>query len=203
MRSISCFSSTRTAARRLRPGSPGARTRETCSTVQTLPNGDGVDVNRNYSYTWNCCGGDSGTLCNALYHGAAAGSEPESTAVMAYEAAIFTDWKGPNRTDPISLDADGMFVDLHSNAAALWWPWGMIGDLAPNATQLQTLGRKLAYFNGYTPAQSYSDPASGCSDDHTFGTFGVATYTWELGGQFFENCESSFLPTTLHRNMPA
>ncbi len=69
--------------------------------------------------------------------------------------AIFPD----QRADPISsaapVTATGVFMDIHSYSDLVLWPWGFTSSAAPNGTALQTMGRKLAYFNGYTPEQSY------------------------------------------------
>lgn len=44
--------------------------------------GYGVDINRNYPYAWNSCGGSSGSKGSETYHGPKAGSEPETNALM-------------------------------------------------------------------------------------------------------------------------
>ena len=46
-------------------------------------------------------------------------------------------------------------MDIHSYSPLVLWPWGFQSGAAPNGTALQTLGRKFAYFNSYTPQQSY------------------------------------------------
>jgi carboxypeptidase T len=70
-------------------------------------------------------------------------------------------------------------------------------------TQLQTLGRKFAYWNGYSPEQSVGlYPNDGASDDHAYGTFGVAAYTIELGTAYFQSC-IEFENTILPANIPA
>ena len=76
-------------------------------------------------------------------------------------------------------------------------------DVAPNGPTLQTLGRKFAYFNNYTPQQSINLYATdGTTIDFAYGTLGVAAYTFEIGIAFFESCDS-FVSTVIPENMPA
>ena len=93
---------------------------------------------------------------------------------------------------PAPVDTTGIFFDIHSNAALVLWPWGDTSSDSPNAPALQTLGRRIAYFNGYTPQQSnelyFTD---GTTDDSMYGLLGVASYTIETNGfDFFEDCET-------------
>ena len=44
--------------------------------------GYGVDLNRNYSFNWNSCGGSSGNKRSDTYRGPSAASEPETKALM-------------------------------------------------------------------------------------------------------------------------
>ncbi len=154
----------------------------------------GVDLNRNFPFDWGGLG-SSGTVCNETFRGPSAASEFESQAIIAYLRQIFPDQRaetpGIDLTTPVSLDATGIYMDVHSNAGTTWWPWGNVNNtLAPNSTQLQTLGRKIAYYNGLTPEQSNAGGAiGGATDDFTFGTLGVAAYTVEMeGNDFWPTC---------------
>ena len=99
-------------------------------------------------------------------------------------------------------DTSGVFIDMHSNAALILWPWGDTSNDSPNVTELTTFGRRIAYFNGYTPEQSnelyFTD---GTTDDSMYGLLGVASYTIETNGfDFFEDCatfEANTWPTNL------
>jgi carboxypeptidase T len=83
------------------------------------------------------------------------------------------------------------------------WPWGVSKNPAPNHQGLQTLGRKLAYFNGYTPEQAIGlRPTSGTSNDFAYGELGVPAYTFELGTDFFQDCDS-FTQKIIPENFPA
>jgi hypothetical protein len=60
---------------------------------------------------------------------------------------------------------------------------------APNGSALQTLGRRFAWFNGYTPMQSIGLYATdGTSDGPSYGELGVPAFTFELGTSFFQSC---------------
>ena len=163
----------------------------------------GADLNRNFSFQWGCCGGSSPSQCNETYRGPSAASEPEVQAIQAYMRAIFPDQRGPLLTDPAPADASGVYLDLHSYSELVLWPWGFTTTTAPNATALQTLGRKYAYFNNYTPEQSIALYATdGTTDDFAYGDLGVSGMTFEMGTAFFQSC-TTFNNTIVPANMPA
>ena len=119
-----------------------------------------------------------------------------------YLRAIFPDQRGPNLTDPGPADATGVYIDLHSYAQLVLWPWGFTSTTAPNATALQTLGRKFAYWNSYTPQQAIGlYPTDGTTDDTAYGELGVAAYCFEVGTAFFQSC-TSFTNTVWPNNLP-
>jgi carboxypeptidase T len=163
----------------------------------------GTDLNRNYPFRWGCCGGSSPDPCDETYRGPAAASEPETQAVLNYVRAQFPD----QRADPLDaaapITATGIFLDIHSYSELVLWPWGFTSSPAPNGTALQTLGRKFAYFNGYSPEQSYGlYPTDGTTDDFAYGELGLAAYTFEIGTSFFQSC-SYFENTIVPENLPA
>ena len=145
----------------------------------------GVDLNRNFEFGWGCCDGSSDVPCNEVFRGPAAASEPEIQAVEQYIRALF-----PSRWAPEPPpDTSGLVLDMHSYGQLVLWPWGSTATPAPNHTALQTLGRKLAFFNGCRPEQAMSFyPTDGTSTDFTYGDRGVASYTIEMGSWFFEEC---------------
>jgi uncharacterized repeat protein (TIGR01451 family) len=166
----------------------------------TPPYAYGIDLNRNHSFKW---GGASPDPCDATYQGPSAASEPETMIIQNYVATIFPDQRGPGDTDPAPSDATGVLITLHSYSQLVLWPWGWTGTDSPNHSQLRTLGRKMAYFNYYTPQQSYDlYPTTGTTDDWSYGTLGIASYTFEMGTSFFQGC-STFENTIYPNNLPA
>lgn len=163
----------------------------------------GADLNRNFAFQWGTAG-DSGNPCSSAYRGPSAASEPETQALQAYLTAHFPDRRGPGLDDPAPEDSTGLYLDIHSYGEMVLWPWGFTAaTTAPNHDALQTLGRKLAWFNGYEPQQAaFLYPASGATDDYAYGTLGLAAYTIEIGTSFFQDC-SSFTTTILPDNLNA
>lgn len=166
----------------------------------------GADLNRNFSFEWNT-GGSSANKCNETYRGPSAASEPETKAVQNYARSIFPDVRGPNLTDAAPANTAGLYLDIHSYSQLVLWSWGNRSTPAPNGTALQTLGRKFAFFNNYTPQQAIGlYPTSGTTDDFVYGDLGIPAYTFELGTSFFETCSaftSTILPTNLNALMYA
>ncbi|WNG19617.1 peptidase M14 [Cystobacter fuscus] len=163
----------------------------------------GVDLNRNSSFDWGGAGASS-SACNDTYRGRSAASEPETKTLENYILSLFPDQRGPASTDPAPADTTGLMLSLHSYGGYVLYPWSATTAAAPNATQLRTLGRKFNYFNGYQACQVstclYS--ASGSTDAFAYGRLGVAAFTFEMGGAFFESC-TTFENTIVPKNMPA
>jgi murein tripeptide amidase MpaA len=166
-------------------------------------NSRGADLNRNFTFAWNSASGSSGNECDATYRGPSPASEPETQAMEAYVRSIYVDNRGPNATDAAPDDTTGIHLDIHSYGELVLWPWGTTSTVAPNGIQMQTLGRKFAYWNGYTPQQSIGlYPTDGTTEGISYGELGVPAYTFELGTSFFQSC-SVYTNTILPDNMPA
>ncbi|CAM2011084.1 M14 family zinc carboxypeptidase [Acanthopleuribacter pedis] len=163
----------------------------------------GIDLNRNFTFQWGCCFGSSGVPCDETFRGPEAGSEPEIQALTDYVRMHFPDNRGPDIGDGVAPDAAGVFLDIHSYGRFVLWPFGYSQvDSADNAV-LQRLGRKFAFFNGYSPEKaSASFVTDGTSDDWAYGELGLAAFTFELGTSFFQPCED-FENTILPDNLAA
>jgi len=148
----------------------------------------GVDLNRNSSFMWGCCGGSSSNACYDTYRGPSRASEPETTAFQTFATSIFADWNGANGNDEIVVSPDnasGFFITLHSYADDILWPWGFNPGTAPNDAQLRTIGRKLADITGVMiPTGGIGYLVDGSSDDWIYGKLGVASFTYEIGPNF-------------------
>ena len=160
----------------------------------------GVDLNRNFDFKWGEAGSTTDE-CSNVYRGLSAASEPETQAIQTYMARLFPDARGPGDGQAASSGTSGVVLDIHSHGRLILWPWGHVHDPAPNGTALQTLGRKLAYFNGYTPLQAIGFyPTSGTTEDYGYGVLGRASFTYELGTTFFQDC-SRFENSILNDNL--
>ncbi len=154
-------------------------------------NSRGADLNRNFQYGWGCCGGSSASQCNQTYRGPFAASEPETQAVQNFLFANFADNRGPGINDAAPTNTPGMYIDIHSSGQFVLWPWGFQAAATANGTALQTLGRKLAFPTGYSPEQASSSfTTDGETDSFGYGELGLASYTFELGTEFFESCSN-------------
>lgn len=161
----------------------------------------GADLNRNFQFQWGCCGGSSSYQCDPTFRGPNPSSEPETQAIQNYVRSVYPDQREDSLSSPAPEDASGIFIDLHSYGQLVLWPWGFTSNQTPNHAGLRTLGRKLAYFNDYSPQQSiYLYPTDGATDDFAYGELGLAAYTIEVGTTFFQGCsafESQILPDNL------
>jgi len=168
------------------------------------PGSRGSDLNRNFPFQWGGQGASTDE-CNDTFRGASAASEPEASSVVDYLRSIFPDQRGDQLTDPAPLDATGIHIAVHSFSQLVLWPYGFSTSsvAAPNAPQLSTLGRKFAFYNNYRPQRSLSlGAAAGATDDFAYGDLGIASYTFELGTAFFQDC-NFFQNSILNQNIDA
>jgi carboxypeptidase T len=178
-------------------------------------NAYGVDLNRNFPFRWNSAsGGSSGDPCLGNYRGPVRTSEPETAGMLRYVAGspdstgvyrggVLPDRRGDATTTAAPGDYRGMFIDLHSYARMVLWPWSHTSTTPPNSTPLRTLGRRMAWFNGYSPRQwTGLYVADGTTTDTVYGLLGAPSYTIEMGVSFFESC-STFESSTLPQNLNA
>jgi carboxypeptidase T len=164
----------------------------------------GADLNRNFSFTWNTTGGvgSSGNECSDTYRGPSAASEPETQVMEAYVRSLWPDRRGDDLDDKAPNNTSGVHIDIHSVAKLVLWPYGERTKPAPNGAAMEEMGRRLAYFNGYTPVVSIGlYPTDGTTDGVSYGELGVPSFTIELGEtSFFESCsvyESKVRPDNL------
>ncbi|MFZ2237833.1 MAG: M14 family zinc carboxypeptidase [Dokdonella sp.] len=186
--------------------------------VTNPPNGSsqpGIDLNRNFPFHWSTVlNGSSGTKCSLTFRGPTAGSEPETQNLVAYlagtpgvggeyDGGLFPDRRGDASALPAPDDYAGLFFDIHSYSKLVLWPWGDTTTPSANAEAFTSIGRRLAYFNGYEPMQAVGlYPTDGTTDDTFYGLLGTPSFTIELGNQFFESC-TAFQNTILPANLAA
>ena len=157
----------------------------------------GVDLNRNSSFKWNECEGfncSTNNVCRDTFRGASPASEPETQAIQNYARSIFADTRDETLDSNAALtDTTGVFISVHSYSQLVLYPWGWRPTSAPDSIPLATLGRKFGFFTGYTTCQGGAPgciyQTDGTTDDWVYGVLGVPAFTFELGTQFFEECD--------------
>ncbi|MBT4332925.1 MAG: T9SS type A sorting domain-containing protein [Candidatus Cloacimonetes bacterium] len=134
---------------------------------------DGVDPNRNYGWEW---GGASNDWTSETYQGLSAFSEPETQAVQ-------------NLIDSHHFVAG---ISYHSYSELVLYPYGYSdGVIAPDQAALEELAIDMAVTipgqsgGNYTPMPGWDlYPCTGTTDDYTYGTHGVFSFTIELAEEF-------------------
>jgi carboxypeptidase T len=158
-------------------------TQGSCSNPPTSSNQSGVDLNRNSDFRWGGVGASTAP-CDQTFRGASASSEPEVYFLQNLVASLFPDQRGPNDADAAPDSATGTFISLHSYSNLVLLPWGWTtSPQAPNDAGLRALAFRMSYYNNYQtgtgPEILYS--TSGTTDDWTYGTLGIASFTYEIG----------------------
>ena len=100
------------------------------------------------------------------------------------------DWK----TGAPDTYGGGVFIDLHSNARAVLWPWGVErtengnNTHTPNNKGMAVIAQRLAFHNNYSSQQLLSYNTEGTTKDAMYGYLGAPAYTVEMGRSFYEDC---------------
>ncbi|MCD4698187.1 MAG: carboxypeptidase regulatory-like domain-containing protein, partial [Bacteroidales bacterium] len=136
---------------------------------------DGVDPNRNYGWHWGGTG-SSGDPYSDTYRGPSAFSEPCIQAMK-------------NMIDTYHFVTG---ITYHSYSELVLFPYGYDnGVTAPDHDALEELAVEMAVTipaaggGHYTPQESWQlYPASGTTDDYSYGERGIFSFTVELGTEF-------------------
>jgi murein tripeptide amidase MpaA len=139
--------------------------------------GNGTDLNRNWSYQWGCCGGSSGTTTSETYRGPSAFSAPETAAVRNFVQSRVVG----------GVQQIKVAIDFHTYSELVLWPYGYTtantatGLTVDDQAALSNIGINMAGTNGYTPEQA-SDLyiADGTIDDWLWGNYKIFAYTFEM-----------------------
>ncbi|KYG68358.1 carboxypeptidase [Bdellovibrio bacteriovorus] len=128
----------------------------------------GVDLNRNYAYGWG--GEGASTSPNSeTYRGPHAFSEPETQAIKKYV----------DTHENITI-----LLSFHTYSQLILYPWGHVYESIANTQDKQvheTMARKMAEWNGYTPQQSSElYIASGDTTDWSYAEHKIISFTFEL-----------------------
>lgn len=165
----------------------------------------GADLNRNADSSFWGGPSSSGSECSTTYRGPSASSEPETSELEAYMAAVFPDYRDAPDNDfdtPADADADGVFISVHSSGDIVFYPWEGINDAPPNLAGLRGLAQKMGFATTFAACQNcFLGPASGTNTDHIYERRGISAFTFEIGTSFGQSCssfESTVLPQTLN-----
>ncbi|MEE8525869.1 MAG: M14 family zinc carboxypeptidase [Thermoanaerobaculia bacterium] len=118
----------------------------------------GADLNRNFQFQWNCCGGSSTNQCSSTFNGAGPASEPEASAIQSYLLSIFPDQRDPALSSPAPDGATGVMLDVHSAGGDVLWSWGFTTTDPPNDLQLPACQAvDCSQFNDKTSCNAQTD----------------------------------------------
>ncbi len=134
---------------------------------------DGVDPNRNYGWEW---GGASNDWTSETYQGNSAFSELETQAVE----------------DLLDSHHFVAGISYHSYSELVLYPFGYAdGVMAPDQAALEELATDMAVTipaqggGTYTPKAAWElYSCTGTTDDYSYGTHGIFSYTFELATEF-------------------
>jgi hypothetical protein len=162
----------------------------------------GTDLNRNFGWSWGCCGGSSGNPRSIEYRGPTAWSSPEDTAYRNFIRSRVVDGK-----QQITVA-----VSWHSYGQVILWPYGYTMVNVPSTMLLDdhstfvALAKGAAALNGYHPKQA-SDLyiTDGTAHDWSYHQQGIFHFTFEMGpgyhaGTFYPTADQIGALTSVNRD---
>ncbi len=137
----------------------------------------GVDINRNYSFTWNKCRGSSSSTGAQDYRGPTPNSEPETQALIALAQIV----------RPVA------YLSYHSFSEMVLYPYGCRGVFTGENELISRIANEVAQklpsdsgrgnYTAGTPWQLlYS--TDGDSMSYMHGEFGAVSFTFEINKAF-------------------
>jgi carboxypeptidase T len=161
----------------------------------------GIDLNRNFGWTWGCCGGSSGNPRSIEYRGPSAWYSPEDAAYRDFVRSRVVG----------GVQQIKLAVSWHSFGQVILWPYGYTMVNVPSTMTLDdhramvALAKGAAALNGYTPKQA-SDLyiTDGTAHDWDYHQMGVFHYTFEMGpgyngGTFYPSGDRIAALTSVNR----
>jgi carboxypeptidase T len=154
-----------------------------------------VDLNRNYDWNWDACGGSSGWCQDDTYRGATPGSEPETTAMetlMAENPAIYA----------LTYHSYGEYILFplgcyDPSDVEAYWEFG--NEL--NSVLKNDQGFTGQYLTG--PGWSTIYTTDGTSDDTHYGKYGAMAICIEVNGTGFQPDYGQYRDITVERQRTA
>lgn len=153
----------------------------------------GVDINRNFPYGWNSCGGSSGSTSQDDYRGPSAASEPETKAMMEFAKSI----------KPVFA------FSYHSYSELVLYPYGCDGKYTPDQALFKKMGSDLAGLlpndagsGNYTPGTPWEIlySADGTELDYLYQEIGAFSFVFEMNKPSGFNPLSGFQPPYTKRD---
>ena len=151
----------------------------------------GTDLNRNYGYRWDCCGGSSDSPWASMYHGPKPFSAPETTAERAW---ILSRRQGGVQQLRLELN-------LHTAGEWVLYPYGYTtkavpADMVPDdRAAMRALAQGMASRNGYRAKQAarwyITDGGAG---DWSYGRLRLFAFTMELAPRAPKDPDRFYLP---------
>ena len=154
----------------------------------------GTDINRNFGYQWGT------NPLNAspsawTYRGPRAWSTPEASAFKRY-----VDGRVVERQQQIRVH-----VTLHQHGRIMLYPFGYTKSAVPDAddhARLAAIAAEMGALSGYAHAQSsYDEIHVGNQMDWLYATYGILSFTFEMGNAFHMPDEA--IATETSRTMEA
>jgi carboxypeptidase T len=156
----------------------------------------GIDLNRNWSYMWNCCGGSSGNPGSARYRGDA--------PFQATEDQVLRDFILSRRVGGVQQITE--VLNLHSYGAHVLWPFGYTKESIPpdmavdDHSAFVAMAQKMASLNGYRAMQgSAMYIYDGDFIDWAYGDQHIFAFTWEMYPKWGCACGGFHPPDTVLR----
>lgn len=154
-----------------------------------------ADINRNYPFLWNSCGGSSASCSSETYHGPEPGSEPETKAMVQ-----------------VTADAHALFaLSYHSYGEYIMYSYGCNDpdQRGPMDAVAQKLNGMLQNDNGQTgqwstgPTWSTIYTVDGGSNDTQYGMYGSYSYVIEVNSSDFQPDYATWRTVTVERQRTA
>ena len=158
----------------------------------------GVDLNRNYPFKWGIGEGSSTDPCSQTFRGSGPESEPEIYNYLSYVRNVIPDQRGIEDTDASPDSAMGVYLNCHSYGNVILHPWGWTSFYPPNI-ELVLIAEKMAILTGYDYRSSLY-AVNGVARDWAYGELGCASYTLEMGEEFFQPYAD--VPQIIEENIP-
>lgn len=137
----------------------------------------GIDLNRNYGFKWNCCGGSSGKPGSETYRGWEPFAAPETLAMADFVKSRVVGGQQQIRTH----------MSFHANGELILYPWAytrrnLVGAMTKaDRDAFKAMAFDMAATNGYHVLQSAEwYITDGDEVDWMYGRQGIFSFTLEV-----------------------